>query len=523
SMHCRPDAKQRSRTTGTWPISPDHHSGGADVEVEGLTWRPLRRRTAVLRDLSLRIPAGQRVLLAGPSGAGKSTLLRAIAGLLLTAGHGDLAGQVRIDGRPGGRPGEVGMLAQDPLAGVVAETVGRDVAFGLENREVPREEIWPQVHAALEAVQFPYPADRSTRALSGGETQRLALAGCLVLGSRVLLLDEPTSMLDPPAATSVRSAVRRQIAERRSTAVIVEHHLEPWLDFADRLVVLGDVGEIVADGDPAEVLREQSETLARRGVWVPGLPAPEPLTVPPDLVAPWAVGPSPIVVARDVDVRLRRSLVDSRAEPVAALTDASAEVLSGRTLALTGRSGAGKSTLVSVLSGLLRPSAGTVQAHPALATRRGREPWRWASRDLAARLSWVAQTPEQAVVARTVEDEVLAAAHACRRDPHRSQERARGLLEVLGLAARAAASPYHLSGGEQRRLMLAAALAHGPHAALLDEPTVGQDRETWAAVVGIVRAAQRSGAGVVLSSHDTLAVSAAADRVLTLDAGRVAG
>jgi energy-coupling factor transport system ATP-binding protein len=462
------------------------------------------------------------VLLAGPSGAGKSTLLRGLAGLLLTAAHGELSGDVRIDGRPvGNRPGEVGLLVQDPMAGIVAETAGRDVAFGLENLRVPREAIWPQVHAALAEVRFPYPGDRSTRALSGGETQRLALAGCLVLGSRVLLLDEPTSMLDPVAAASVRAAVRRQIVERGTTTVIVEHHLEPWVDFVDRLLVIDEAGAIVADGDPETVLGQQSAVLADHGVWVPGRPDPKPLAVPIELVSPWTTGPESIVVAQSVDVRLRRSLVDSRAAPVQALTGAAAEVLSGRTLALTGRSGAGKSTLLSVLAGLLRPSRGTVRSDPALATHKGREPWRWASRDLAARLSWVAQIPEQAVVGRTVEGEVLAAAQAVGRDSPRSIERARGLLDVLGLTQLSTASPYHLSGGEQRRLMIAAALAHGPFSALLDEPTVGQDRETWAAVVGVANAARDAGAGIVLSTHDAVAVAAAADQVLTLERGRM--
>src|SRR5262245_7202533 len=239
-MRCQQAGRRPRRLTGTWHIKPDSSSGGAEVEVEGLTWLRLRRRTAVLHAVTGTIPAGQRVLLVGASGAGKSTMLLAIAGLLLTAAHGDLRGNVHIRGRPvHEQPGTVGLLAQDPLAGLVAETAGRDVAFGLENRRVPRADIWPQVNAALEAVRFPYGVDRSTRALSGGEIQRLTLAGCLVLGASVLLLDEPTSMLDPVAATSVRDAVRRHVSARGTTTIIVEHHFEPWLDFADRLIVLG--------------------------------------------------------------------------------------------------------------------------------------------------------------------------------------------------------------------------------------------------------------------------------------------
>ncbi len=445
-----------------------------------------------------------------------------MAGLLLTAAHGDLSGTVRIAGRPVQHaPGDVGLLSQDPAAGVVAETAGRDVAFGLENRALPREAIWPRVHDALAATRFPYGPERATRALSGGETQRLTLAGALALGSRVLLLDEPTSMLDPVAAASVREAVRRQTAQRGTTTIVVEHHLEPWLDYADRLVVLGRGGRIVADGPVDTVLAAEGAALAEQGVWVPGLPAPTPLAVPQELVEPWRPGPDSLLAAEDVEVRLRRSLVEPNAPRVCALRGVDASLHSGRTLALTGISGAGKSTLVAVLAGLQRPTAGDVRAHPELATRRGRAPWRWRSADLAARLAWVAQLPEQAVATRTVADEVLCAARACGRDGDRAETRAHGLLNVLGLEDLGSVSPYHLSGGEQRRLMVAAALAHGPLGILLDEPTVGQDRGTWGAVVGIMVAARSAGASVVISSHDAVAVDATADTTLTLDQGRV--
>jgi energy-coupling factor transporter ATP-binding protein EcfA2 len=169
-MHCRPDEKQH-------PI-PVRAVGGASVRVEGLTWRPLRRRTPVLKSLDLSLAAGERVLLAGPSGAGKSTLLRALAGVLGTESAGDLSGHVTVEG---GSSPRVGFLQQEPLAGVVAETAGRDVAFGLENLAVPREQIHTRVADALSDVTFPHGPEHPVAALSGGELQRLMLAGALVL------------------------------------------------------------------------------------------------------------------------------------------------------------------------------------------------------------------------------------------------------------------------------------------------------------------------------------------------------
>jgi len=477
----------------------------------------------VLSELDLSISAGERVLVAGPSGSGKSTLLRAFAGLLQTADHGELSGSVQIDGRDVTQsPGRVGLLLQDPLAGVVAETVGRDVAFGLENQRVPREQIWPRVDAALRATGFPYGVGHPTSALSGGETQRLLLAGMLVLDTPVLLLDEPTSMLDPAAAGDVRRALQAAVQTRGCTTVVVEHHLEPWVDFVDRLIVLGDGGEVIADGPVKRVLAAEGPGLAAGGVWVPGLAPPPLLPIDDELVRPAERGPAELLCASDVVVTMPASLTDPKAARRVALGGVAAALNAGRALAVTGPSGAGKSTLVSVLAGLLRPTSGQVRSHSSLATAKGTQPWRWRSRDLAARLSWVPQTPEHGVATSSVLDEVLASARACGRDVDVARKRALGLLEVFGLSHLTAASPYHLSGGEQRRLMVAAALAHGPYGVLLDEPTVGQDRRTWAAVLGAVSAARTAGCGVAVSTHDSATVAAVADETVRLERGRVA-
>lgn len=500
----------------------DVAAGGVGVTLAGLTWTPARRREPVLREVSLHIPPGQRVLVAGPSGAGKSTLLRAMAGLLLAAAHGELSGEALLDGEPVGEvPGRVALLLQDPKAAVVGETVGRDIAFGLENARVPREELWRRVERALADSGLPRGLDDPTAGLSGGEAQRLALAGALASGARALLLDEPTAMLDPPAADEVRAAVRREVERRGCTLVVVEHRLDPWLDFADRMLVLGPGGEVVADGSPVSVLAQRGLALEGLGVWVPGADIPRPWPVDHALTAPTQATPSPLVEARAVGARLRSGLAGGSRRTVTALSAVDADLAAGRALGLRGRSGAGKSTLTSILSGLRRPSEGTVLAPPTIATARGREPWRWRSRDLAARLAWAPQIPEHGMVAHTVLDELLATARALGRDEAAARDRATGLLEALRLDHLASANPHHLSGGEQRRLMVAAALAHGPMGVLFDEPTVGQDRVTWAAVVGALASARDAGAAVAVASHDADAVGAVADDVLTLDRGRV--
>jgi energy-coupling factor transport system ATP-binding protein len=308
--------------------------------------------------------------------------------------------------------------------------------------------------------------------------------------------------------------------------VVAEHRIEPWLDHVDRLLVLDQNGDLVADGEPHALLSAHAARLAGQGVWVPGHGPPPPVEVPPDLVEPWAApgdagADGPLVSAREVSVRHRRRPgARGAVTSTPALDRVCADLVAGRGLAVTGPSGAGKSTLVSLLAGLRGPDSGVVRVSEALAARRGREPARWSSADLARRISWVPQTPEHAVVAPTVLDEVLAAARAVGRDPHRAERRAGGLLEALGLSALSGRSPHHLSGGEQRRLVIAAALAHGPHALLLDEPTVGQDRLTWAAVLGCCRAARAAGVAVGAATHDDLLVGGLADTRLRLSRGR---
>ena len=458
------------------------------------------------------------MLLAGPSGSGKSTLLRALAGVLTGNENGRYAGSVTRAGGPdatggpaalGGPP--VGLLLQDSTDAVVARRAGRDAAFGLENQGVPRERMWQRVRAALQGVRFPYGQDHLVAELSGGERQRLALAGVVVLQPGLLLLDEPTSMLDPDAAAAVRQVIVGAAAAAGATTVVVEHHLDPWVGWADRLLVLDRQGALAADGPCEATLREHGAVLAAHGVWVPGAAPPVPVTVGTDLVRPEADGP----------VSLEAHAVGLRLGDRWALREVDARLASGRALAVQGASGAGKSSLVSVLAGLVRPSAGEVVADPRLRRGLDRSPYRWRSTDLARRVGWVPQQPEHAVVRHTVRDDLRATGLALGQPAARVAARAEDLAECLGLAPLLDANPYTLSGGEQRRLSLATALAHGPDLLLLDEPTVGQDRGTWAAVVGVVAAARAAGCAVALATHDRLCADAVADARLTLDAGRV--
>lgn len=442
-----------------------------EVRVEGLSWRPLGRRQPTLVDFDLVVPAGQRVLLVGPSGAGKSTVLLALIGALGTTVAGEFSGSIDVGGR-------CGLVPQNPSDAVVAEHLGRDVAFGLENCRLPRHEIWDRVDAALEAVALPYGRDKLVAALSGGELQRLVLAGALALRPDVLLLDEPTSMLDRASAEIARRAIADAAGDR--TLVVVEHRFEPWLEHVDRVIVLNRSGRIISDGTVAAFLAGP----APDGVWMPGQPAPTPMVVPAGLVEP-AVEVSVRASGVDVDLTTRTLRGVQR---TAALRAFAGELVPGLLTALTGPSGSGKSTALEVLGGLRSANRGQVE--PDLAGCR--------SRDLAARVGWVPQNPEIGFLGRSVGEEIALTGDRIGRPVEVA-----AVAEVFGLAGLLASSPFRLSGGEQRRLAIAAGLGHRPGLLLLDEPTVGQDPDTWASVVGWMTSARGSGATVAVATHDS--------------------
>jgi energy-coupling factor transport system ATP-binding protein len=480
-------------------------SGGARVEARGWGWRHAGRREAALAGVDLAIEPGERVLLLGPSGAGKSTLLAGMAGLLDASAGGEVSGTLTIDGRdPRDARDRTGLVLQDPESQIVMARAGDDVAFGLENRCVPRAEIWPRVHAALAAVDFPYEPGRPTHALSGGEQQRLVLAGTIAPRPALLLLDEPTANLDPQSAEAVRDVVRRLVADRSTTLVIVEHRVDDVVPLVDRAIVLEPGGGVVADGPPAEVFQRHGAALADAGVWVPDRP-PAP---PPPRPRPQHAS---LVVAEEATFRY-----PGPDRP--ALSPTSTTLRSAEALAITGPNGSGKSTLAMVLAGLLRPSSGrVVAAEPLAAGRAGSELWRWPARDLVTAVGTVFQDPEHQFLAATVRDELQIGPRRAGVAETEIRRRVDELLERLRLAHLAEANPFTLSGGEKRRLSVATALATAPAALVLDEPTFGQDRRTWGELLRLLAALRDAGRGIAFVSHDLPFVEALADRELRLD------
>ena len=478
---------------------------GARVCARGWGWRHAGRKNAALSDVDLDIAPGERVLVLGPSGSGKSTLMGGLAGLLGGAEEGEATGTLTVDGvAPAEARGRVGLLMQDPEAQVVLARVGDDVAFGMENLGVAREEIWPRVENSLEAVGLSVPLDHSTTELSGGQKQRLALASILAMGPGLLLLDEPTANLDPSGVAEVRAAVEKVVERTGATVVVVEHRVDVWASLVDRVIVVAD-GAIAADGPLDEVLAQQGDALRERGIWLPG----------DDVAA--EVGPAPEVPP-----------ASSEAAPIARVADltigydASAPVRSGIDLTIergvstciVGANGAGKSTFALTLAGLLPPLEGAVEVETSDGT--AGDPHEWSSKQLLGRMSMVFQEPEYQFLAATVAEELAIGPRAAGMSEEEIAPLVDEHLEALGLTALARANPMTLSGGEKRRLSVATALISAPELLILDEPTFGQDRGTWLGLVRLLRAALERGVTLVSITHDPAFVAAMGQRVVDL-------
>lgn len=531
---------------------------GALVALEEVSVRFPRRSEPVLRKVSLHLTPGEQVIVFGASGSGKSTVLQTITGVIPHTIAAKLAGQVTVAGTPTAQTSvvelsrHVGVLAQDPSSAVCLPDVEQELALPLENRATDPATISARIDEALRAVGAAALRHRSTAQLSGGESQRVALAAALVTEPTVLLLDEPTSMLDPAGVADVRNALTVAVERYGPAVVLVEHRLddlagpEGLAGLPPRAIVLAESGEVLADGPTGEVLRTQAHALHAAGCWLPlgaelhaltgadgGLasatntallealaqqandtaagqtdradrPAPAAHAgAAPTGAAPtgalWAV----VLSARSLAVRRRdertspkRRRGENRGEMSALLTGIELEVHRGEIVALLGANGVGKTSLLLTLAGLLPPAAGTVEG---------------------VRPGMIFQNPEHQFVAHTVAEEV---GHGLGADETSAQIVAHR-LRTHRLEHLASQNPFRLSGGEKRRLSLAAMLAHNRPCLLSDEPTLGLDRRDAIATMAALRQAAGEGRAIVFSSHDIRTVLTLADRAVILAGGGV--
>lgn len=573
-------------------------ANNAELRFEHWGYRHASRRAFAVRGLDLTIKAGQRVLLLGASGIGKSTILSGAAGLIGNdfvaknsakdsvensedsaksqqttlvedADGGVSEGCVLVDGVPVRRArGRVGLVLQDPDAQAIFQRLGDNVAFGPENMNVPRGEIWDRVRKSLKEVGLDgLQLHRSTSHLSGGQMQRLALAGALAMQPSVLLLDEPTANLDPDGTQQIVGAVRAVLDSTHATMVLVEHHAEPWIDMIDRVVVLGlendeaangkaannetvhddDIARatssrtvIVADGTPDEVFNRTDLDFEDLGIWLPerykhnakssekssaNAESPENSSASNSSVSNSSANAessekyyencNPAEGYGEVLLSTKDLAISHNSEPIA--RHINLEFKAGQITALVGANGAGKSTLSLTLAGLLPAVSGEVVASDALAQgANGTDPMKWKSPDLAKRISYVFQNPEHQFACGSVLDEVMLGPLRTGVSADEARAKAQELLKRFRLARYAKANPYTLSGGEKRRLTVAASLAAAPRVLILDEPTFGQDRKTWLQIIRLIASLRSEGVSIIVVTHDRELVEALGARLVEL-------
>lgn len=485
------------------------------LELDRVTYTYAGAVAPSLRDVSLRVEEGEMVVLAGRSAGGKSTMLRAASGLVPHFHGGTFGGVVRVGGmdtREHG-PAELsrvaGSLFQDPESQVVLTTVRAELAFPLENRRHGPAAVARGVEEAALALGIAHLLDRATNELSGGELQRVALGAALAGRPKLVLLDEPTSQLDPVAGDELIWLLRRLNEEWGTTILLAEHRLERCLPAADRVVVMAD-GAIACDAPPPEFL-----------AWA-GDAAPELQTPAARMFRAASITPPPSGVkearaalrARGIDLdanetppsvegdeasapkrpgrRERRDAALSfdgvwheRRGGAVVLRGVDLAIAPGERVALMGRNGAGKSTMLRHAAGLMEPTRGKVRA--------------------AGRVALLLQDPNDYLLHERVGDEASL-----------------GALAAVGLDQLLDRHPRDLSGGQRQRLALAIVLDSEEPAAVigLDEPTRGMDRAAKAALTERLAGFAAGGAAVIVATHDPEFAAEVADRVVLLADGR---
>jgi energy-coupling factor transport system ATP-binding protein len=485
------------------------------LAVEALTYSYARAAAPALREVSLEVAPGEFVLLAGRSASGKSTLLRAACGLVPHFHGGEVEGRVEVAGidalaaGPGELAAAVGYLAQDPETQVVSTTVAAEIELPLEMRgDAPGDRARAVEEVAL-ALAIPHLLGRAVDTLSGGELQRVALAAALVTRPRLVLLDEPTSQLDPVSGDELIWLLRRLNEEWGVAVVLAEHRLERCLAAADRVVAV-EAGRIGFDGAPRQFLdwtRRADPTLTTPAARLFSLAGIEPVPVGVR-DARRTLGERTFDALSSSeggqDVRRRKGAtalearglwveLDPGEGPRDVLRGVDLAVALGERVALMGRNGAGKSTLLRAAAGLLDPVAGKVAAE---------------------RMALLTQNPSDYLVRERVGDELPGADGAA-------------ALRAVGLEHAVDADPRDLSGGERQRLALAIALAGRldgdgvPGLVALDEPTRGMDRGRKDDLVALVDRLAGQGAAVVVATHDVEFAAEFAERVVLLGEGVV--
>lgn len=515
------------------------------IDFRGLSFK-YPDGTLAVRDINLTLSKGEYVVVMGPNGAGKTTLSLFLNGTIPTITGGTVEGQIRVAGlNPFDRPvyemaQKVGIVLQDPEAQLITSDVRSEVAFATENLGLPREEIKKRLDWALGVVRLSGMEEKAPQQLSGGQKQRLAIAANLVMYPEILVLDEPTSQLDPIGTTEVFSVLRDLNETHGMTIVMTEHKSEAAAEFADRIVVL-DQGKIVANGEPHDVFG-QVDLLKQIFVKVPDVtmlswkmrnhtsPAKFPVTVA-------EARPEIERLFREKRVRLRRTeLTHEKASggssgensievqnvsftypgltPTLALNEVSVSIGKGDFVGLMGQNGSGKTTLVKCILGILKPSKGRILFE-------GQDTARMRVGDLSKRIGLVLQNPDTQLFKMSVEEEISFGLENIGVPPDEIPRRVSEAVTAAGLESYRKIYPFRLSFGDRRKVAVAAIIAMRPTVLVFDEPTTGQDYKGRYELTEIAKKLNEAGSTIIMITHDMDLIAKYTNRTIVMGQGRV--
>ncbi len=513
--------------------------------VENVSFRYEGSDTYALNNVSFKVHRGELLAIMGPNGAGKTTLCYLLSGIIPNIYGGVRKGRIRVLGKdPWDYPiyetaKTVGILLQDPETQLIMPSVFAELAFGPANLGVPKDEILRRIRETLKIIGLEGFEDRHPRELSGGQKQRAALGAILTMMQELIVLDEPTSQLDPIGTTEVFNAIKK-LKEMGKTIILTSHKTEEVAKLADNVIILND-GKIVAQGSPEKVLSDVElleevgvkpidysryfYEISRKGVKVSEIPVflEEAVSLAEKLIKKRALSVKPLKYScskesekREPIIRIENlTYVYPGEPPVTALKDINLTIYKGDFIGIIGQNGSGKTTLVKNIVGLLRPTKGKIYFH-------GEDVSKYTVGELARRIGLILQNPDYQLFALSCEEEVAFGLKNIGLDEKEIEKRIEESLKFVGLYEKRHKYPFALSFGDRRKLAVAVVVAMRPEVIIMDEPTTAQDYKGRYILAELAKKVHEEyGSTIIMISHDMDLIAKYAKRVIVMANGRI--
>jgi energy-coupling factor transport system ATP-binding protein len=509
------------------------------IKVSNLSYTPLSVEDKVLSNINLEILNGDFVLLLGPSGCGKTTLTRCFNGLIPHLDQGTMEGKVQVKNKDTLSheihefAEDIGMVFQNPDDQILSLKVVDEVAWGAENHGISHEEITERVNQAMKLLSIEDLKDRLTFAISGGQKQKVSIASNMAMLQEILVLDDPTTDLDPVCTGEVIATLAEIHRGLGKTLIVIEHDLNDLVELANRIVFMNE-GTILFDGPIAKIISENYDQLFELGINMPQhieiaralLGNENNVTLPIkkhevfDLLDDFVDDINIKDASPATSVNLGEPVLTvnglnfSYVPGTSVLKNLDFQISQGEFVAIIGANGSGKSTLVKNLIGLLRPSSGNVIIN-------GKDTREIEISDLVSEIGYVFQDPDQQLFANSVYEEILFGLKMRGQVSEESEKLAMDALKIVGLDQLLDRHPFSLSRGQRQKLAVATALLHRPPVILLDEPTTGQDRRSLQGLLTLLENLNKQGNTTIMVTHDMDIVANYATRVLVMEDGRI--